>query len=274
VDATADLTSLHIIQGTFGKRWYELQSAVTSFAYRYAVDETQHWGDQLSSLSAKYKGVGFVAAVQTETSRGVALPDISKLREAFPEALIAVDATSSLGGLQFPWECADVWFASVQKCLGLPPGLALLLLLPPAVERFQGLPRNRYNSLSYLIARGMEHEPPFTPNLLAIYLVAKSLAQRPPLSETDKILKNRAAQLYRALEEKGYKSPVSPEYRAHTVLSFSWDNEEEGRRRRTALEKQGLYIGWGHGPEREHLFRIANFPALPDEAYMELLSHL
>ncbi|MCX7607224.1 MAG: aminotransferase class V-fold PLP-dependent enzyme [Bacteroidia bacterium] len=274
VDATADLTSIHILQGAFGERWYHLQKAVSPFAYSYAVQEGSQWEPQLSSLAEKYGAIGFVGVVHTETSRGAELPALSDLRSSFPQALIAVDVTSSLGGLLLPWEAADIWFASVQKCLGLPPGFGVLLLSPSAWKRFADLPRTRYNSLGYLIEKARQHEPPFTPNLLSLYLLARSLPSRPTLRNTADQLEKRARWLYDALEKAGYQPKVNKPYRARTVLSFRWREGQNVAQIRGKLEAAGLYLGWGYGEEKEASFRIANFPALPQEAYEELVEQL
>lgn len=269
-DATAELTSLHIVQGAFGERWHSLQAAASPFAYAYKVDMAQPWEPQLEALSQKYGSVGLVAWVQVETSIGAALPPPHALRKYFPQALIAVDATSALGGLTLPWEAVDIAFASVQKCLGLPPGLGVLLLSPEVVERFRDFPRTRFNSLSYLIQQALQHQPPHTPNLLGIYLLAKSLPARPPLAEIEATLRQRATSLYASLIEKGYSAYVPKGYRADSVLSFFWPDAQKAEYLRAKAEAEGLYLGWGYGPEKERFFRIANFPALPEEAYKAL----
>lgn len=274
VDATADRVSLHLTQGAFGERWYGLQAAASGFAYRVAVEATQPWLPQLETLGQKYASVSFVAVVQVETSVGATLPEWHFLRKTFPNALIAVDATSSLGAIAFPWEEADIVFASVQKGLGLPPGLAVLALSPEALRQLRELPATRYNSLSRLIERAEAREPPFTPNLVGLYLLAEGLPQRPPVREGETALSKRADWLYATLEQRGFVSLQPIEYRAPTVLALRWPEVKLGQELRSRAEAQGLYLGWGYGKEKDTFFRIANFPALPDAAYEELLGLL
>jgi len=271
IDATTESPSLHFVQGAFGERWHTLQKNASSFAFAHPVDENLPWSEQIETTSQKYAGVAFVGAVHVETSRGAFLPDLRALREAFPSALIAIDATSSLGGLELPWEAGDIWFASVQKCLGLPPGLAVMILSPAAEKRYKEYPRLRYNTLSYLIEKAQVHEPPYTPNLLGIYLLARSLLDRPSLNTIHQHLETRSRHLYQALGEKGYVLPVPEAYRAPTVILGAWKDAKEASEKTKKLEKEGLYLGRGYGKENQTHFRIANFPALPDEAYEELL---
>ncbi len=271
VDATAERVSLHLTQGAFGERWYGLQAAASGFAYRVAISPEQPWPSQRESIAQKYASVGFVGVVQVETSVGATLPEWEFLRETFPRALIAVDATSSLGAISLPWEQVDIVFASVQKGFGLPPGLAVVALGKEAQRELRELPALRYNSLSRLIQRAEAHEPPFTPNLIGLYLLAEGLPQRPPVREGEAALRARADKLYKALEEQGFPPLQRQEYRSPTVLALRWPSAEIGQKLRSQAEAQGLYLGWGYGEQKDLFFRIANFPALPDEAFEELL---
>lgn len=271
-DATAYLPALHLTQGDFGRRWFALQKALSPSSSETVIDVARPWETQVEELAASYMDIGYIAVVHVETSVGAWVPDIKLLKKYFPEALIAVDATSSMGGLYLPWEAVDVAFASVQKCFGLPPGLGILLVSPRMVNLQRGRPRARYNSLGYLIERAQAHEPIHTPNLLNIFLLAQVVPELPPLTETEKRLYIRARWLYEAMGHLGFLPLQPSSYRAPTVLALQWRSVEEGWNLRRQAEKYGLYIGWGYGSYRETGFRIANFPALRDTAYEELLS--
>ncbi|MCS7188688.1 MAG: hypothetical protein RMJ66_02940 [Bacteroidia bacterium] len=273
-DATAGKNTLHITQGPFGERWHTLQSYTTPHSHRYELSLTETWEAQLRFLQTKYGKADLIGIVHVETSIGATLPAIEQLRAYFPEAIIAVDATSSLGGLLLPWEDLDIVFASVQKCLGLPAGMAILLLSPRSIEIFKVFKRSRYNTLSYLIDQASKHEPPYTPNLLNIFLLAKLLERTTPLTEIELHLKRRASILYQELEGAGYVPLVPPPYRADTVLGFRWQDPRVGTLLRAKAEQEGLYIGWGYGENRQTHFRIANFPTLPDEAYTMVMQIL
>lgn len=274
VDVTAHLPVLHFVQGDFGRRWFALQQVLSPSAREAVVDPARSWDSQVAEQAERCPDTRYIAAVHVETSVGAWLPDLALLRNAFPEALIAVDATSSMGGLCLPWEAVDVAFASVQKCFGLPPGLGILLLSPRMVARQTGTPRSRYNSLGYLIERAQTHEPPHTPNLLNIFLLGHLLPELPSLPDTERHLQARARWLYEEMALSGL-SPIQPNvYQAPTVLAFQWRLPDEGQIVRRRAEQRGLYIGWGYGTHRDTGFRIANFPALPDAAYRELLSLL
>lgn len=273
-DATAHLSSIHITQGEFGRRWYALQRAVSPSAVEVALNMEEPWAEEIAKLGILYSQVEHVAAVHVETSIGGWLPQIGLLRKAFPAAIIAVDATSSLGGITLPWEAIDVAFASVQKCLGLPPGMALLLVSPNLAERYRPLPRQRYHSLGFLIEKAQTHEPTHTPALLHIFLLGHLLPELPPLVETERLLYQRAWWLYEEMQRLGFRLLLPEPYRSPTVLNLYWDNPSGIAALHHHTEKHGLYLGWGYGAHRDTTFRVANFPAIPDMAYHELISIL
>ena len=271
IQTTTDQTALHITQGAFGERWFTLRAAVSSFARHYSWNFTAPFSEQVGELLQRYRGVGTIALVQVETSVGAFLPELRLWREAFPEALIAVDATSSLGALNLPWKAADYVFASVQKGLGLPAGMGVLLLSPRCVQLFQDYPVVHYNALSRIIQMARAHQPISTPNLLGIYLLAKSLPGRPKVAQIAPQIIQRAERLYRAFMERGYEPFLPAAYRASPVLAFTVGSPERLRKLFAAAEAADLYLGRGYGPHQETTFRVANFPALPDEAYEALL---
>ncbi len=274
IQATADLTALHIIQGAFGERWFELRAAISPFAKKYEWDFTVSPEVQVEALQSRYQGIASLALVHVETSKGAWLPDISTWRKAFPGALIGLDAASSLGAIPIPWNEVDFVLASVQKALGLPPGLGVIFLSPRCVDTFQDYPAQAYNALSRLIKMAQQHEPLYTPNLLGIYLLARTLPSRPPVSQYVSTVKDRARRLYEKVAARGY-SPLLPEpYRAPTVLTFKAPSETALQELHHRAENNGLYLGRGYGELKNHTFRIANFPALPEEAYETLLSIL
>lgn len=272
VDLLAEHAALYVIQGAFGARWFALCQAVSPYSRSYEWDFSSPPAPQLQKLAERYGSVRSLALVHVETSVGAWLGEIESWREAFPQALIALDATSSLGALEIPWQAVDFVFASVQKALGLPPGLGIILASPQIQALAAEQPRTRYNSLSYLLAQASQHQPPSTPNLLNIYLLAKTLQDRPRPSLISSALKSRASLLYERLEALGYRPYLPTPYRSPTVLCFYFREGQKGIDLRQNLEAQGLYLGWGYGPEKEKTFRLANFPALPDEAFERLLA--
>src|SRR6185295_7372512 len=125
--------SLHFVHGAFSKRFHK--SAVEIGID--AVASTSEGGRAVSWRKATiHAGTELIAVTHNETATGLMWPDdeLTALRAAHPEPLLAVDVTSSFGGMAMRWTDADVWFGSVQKCLGLPSGMGYVVAGPRAME--------------------------------------------------------------------------------------------------------------------------------------------
>ncbi|MGM9508782.1 aminotransferase class V-fold PLP-dependent enzyme [Larkinella sp. GY13] len=238
-------TSLHPYGGAFGKKWMEYAHRIKPMILPGEAD--------------------VLCVVQNETSNGtqVRMDTLAQFRREF-SGLIAVDAVSSLGGLVFDWSLADVWFASVQKCLGLPAGLAVLIYSPDALKQAEIIAdRQYYNSLLFIHENIAKYQTQFTPNGLGIYLLMRVLQQVSPISEVDTLVRSRAADWYELIEKETTWELLitNPELRSDTVIAVQ-GSEEAIRAVKTAAQKAGITLGNGYGDWKSNTFRIANFPAI------------
>ncbi|TFF84989.1 MAG: alanine--glyoxylate aminotransferase family protein, partial [Promethearchaeota archaeon] len=125
---TKDEKGLFLSIGAFGDRWHSIGEMNGKKAIKRGVE----WGKALKPelvkdfLSEDKYGVVFLQS--NETSTGVYNP----VEEIVPiikdyGALVCIDATSSMAGVKIEVDKLgiDVCLASVQKCLALPPGLAV-----------------------------------------------------------------------------------------------------------------------------------------------------
>ena len=137
------------VNGLFGQRMCDV--AARCGAEVIAVEHT--WGqpvdvDRVLSAHASPK---VIAAVHAETSTGVR-SDIAALGEGKGDALLLVDAVTSIGGIELradDWG-VDVGYAGTQKCLGVAPGLAPFTINDRAFERRVTRPRSWYLDLGLL----------------------------------------------------------------------------------------------------------------------------
>lgn len=257
IDAFWEGKVIHIVGGAFGQRWYKLGKCAD--AYVESIDAF--------TLPISLSG-DRIAAVHVETSNGSWLPELGLLRNYTCEGLVFIDATSSLGGLRLPWTVGDVWLASVQKCLGMPPGLGLLIYRR-GIERFAKDVR-RYDAFMRLVEYARRGEPLHTPNFLGIWIAAHLPGHYERLEQVEKRLYDRAARIKNFFRERGFQFVVPEMWVSPTVLCFEGERVSLLRER---LLRRGIVLGEGYGAYRERTFRIANFPSLPDAAY-ELLFHL
>jgi aspartate aminotransferase-like enzyme len=129
-----------VVAGAFGERW-------TKICAQYGLDVQRidyEWGEvpepaEIGAAVAE-NGAEIVFCTQSETSTGV-VSDIQAIKAAVGDAVLAVDAVSSLGAVPLETDAwgVDVVLSGSQKALMCPPGLAMASVaghlwdrLPPA----------------------------------------------------------------------------------------------------------------------------------------------
>jgi phosphoserine aminotransferase len=268
-------TSQHFFNGAFGLKWAYTTENLGVEVIKSPCDANESLPtDQINSLG------DWLCVTACETSNGT-MVDQNVLQELFsrrlPHQLIAVDATSALGGVILNFQLADYWFASCQKCLGLPAGLGLLIVSPAAIERGLLLgERSHYNSFLKLVENARKEQTHYTPNVLNIYLLWRTLASGPSIEVTDRRLRDRMARLNSIIQSNGALDwLVSDAYlRSPTVITLKISDPMELKER--ALT-QKMILGNGYGEWKENTVRIANFPAMGDiqfQIFMEWISNL
>jgi len=265
--------SLHLYNGAFGEKWYEYAKAIrpACTAYPFGLDELP----DMAALPLPDPELDLVCITQNETSNGTQLRDgfILNLYNKLGNALLAVDAVSSMAGVQLKFIKGDIWYASVQKCFGLPAGLSIMVLSPRAVERFRQInERSHYNSLTAQYEKMLNFQTTHTPNVLGIYLLSRTLQERPPIKTVHQHLQERANKLYDYFDQATPLKPLvtNSETRSTTVIALKGPSALIDEIKRNALE-QGLRLGNGYGQWKGTCLRIANFPAVRDAAFEQLV---
>jgi phosphoserine aminotransferase len=209
-----------------------------------------------------------ICITQNETSNGTQVSNkvIGEIKSRNPEALIAIDATSSMGGVKLNFRAADIWFASVQKCFGLPAGLGLMFCSPKAIEEGKRIgEKSHYNSLSFMINMMEKWQTPFTPNVLGIYLLMRVLEDSNGIADTEKKVKTRYELWLDFLAARKDIAHLVENRKVHsyTVLPIQASEGLVDQIKKEA-KKSGLLLGEGYGSFKPYTFRVANFPALKD----------
>ena len=268
-------TSFHIYNGAFGEKWYQ-------YAKKLQPEAEGHVFDAQETLVVDAFKVPdpteLIALAHNETSNGTALSHatLREVRQRFPDSLIAVDATSSLAGVAVPIEQADIWYASVQKCFGLPAGLAVMLCSPWAIKRAQQIgENNHYNSLLFMNEKIQVQQTTYTPNVLGIYLLMRTLEVRASITDIDQLLRQRFQKWIQIIAEQNDIQLLidNPAVQSLTVVPFTAKKTVIDDVRRAAKE-QGIILGNGYGPWKENSLRIANFPALEEHEIVRLIDFL
>ncbi|GAB2745054.1 pyridoxal-phosphate-dependent aminotransferase family protein [Nocardioides pakistanensis] len=147
------------VNGLFGQRMCDV--AARCGAEVVAVEH--EWGTPVDPqrVADAHPNPAVIAAVHAETSTGVR-SDIAALGEIKGDALLVVDAVTSIGGIELradDWG-VDVGYAGTQKCLGVAPGLAPFTINDRAFERRVEKPQSWYLDLGLLggyVGAGQQH---------------------------------------------------------------------------------------------------------------------
>lgn len=267
--------SYHIFSGSFGKKWYDYAKYLEPKTYAHKMD-----ADATVDVGSLQIGEEFdvIAITQNETSNATQVNNqkIAAIANKYPEKMIAVDTTSSMGGIQLDFQIADVWYASVQKCFGLPAGLGILLLSPKAIVKVKEKgEKGRYNSLSFMLENADNYQTHYTPNVFGIYLLYRVLKDIPEIQHIDEKTKSRMRILEDTIAHTSKLKMLiqNEEARSSTVLAISGKEEFISEIKKEA-ERNGMQLGSGYGPLKPTSFRIANFPAITDTEFEKLIGFL
>jgi len=267
--------SYHFYNGAFGEKWYEytkrLHPAATGIPF--PVEEKLN----TEKLGAIEKD-SVLCLTQNETSNGTQVDNatLRAIKKKNPACLVAVDATSSMGGINLSFTAADIWFASVQKCFGMPAGLGILICSPRAMEHTLRLgERKHYNSLLFMSDMIAKWQTPYTPNVMGIYLLMRVMQQAKPIKEVHKKVVARYKEWTSFLSKRTGISHLigNPAVRSYTVIPVS-AAPEIVRAIKSDARKKGMLLGEGYGSWKSNTFRIANFPALKKKEQKKLMHFL
>lgn len=257
---------LCLVNGAFSERWLEVGLANGKRAERLDVLWGEaHTPDQLAD-ALRGQSYEALAIVHNETSTGVENPLfelIQAARQVSPDTLILVDAVSSLGGVDIPmqrWEI-DFLFTSSQKCLALPPGLALASASPRAMQKASSVEnRGWYFDLLRMERHRQKDSTAMTPAMSLIYALDVQLERI--LSEGLENRFARHAALAQRVQEwgaqRGMPPRVAQERRSKTVTVLENSQGWEIGALNRFLMQRGMRIANGYGVWKDKTLRIAN----------------
>lgn len=257
--------SHHVYNGAFGEKWFEYASRIgkttsaTKFDYqeilnKNVISDADVWCfTQNETSNATQIGNSFFGHLQTDS-------------------LIAVDVTSSLGGIALDWKSGDIWLASVQKCLGLPAGMGIMICSPKAIKLAEEIgDRNHYNSLLFIRDNFRKYQTHYTPNILGIYLLMRVMQQVPDIQTINLHIKERAKDFYNFISKETNLDLLitNEDLRSETVIAIKGTADEISVLKQKAKENN-IILGNGYGAWKDTTFRIANFPAIEDWEFDKL----
>lgn len=267
--------AVHFYNGEFGKKWFDYAKYIFPNTIGYVFDENKAIAMSDYNIS---QDVDLLAFTLNETSTGTQVKTtiFEEAKVNFPNALIAIDTTSCIGGIAIDFSKFDIIYGSVQKCFGLPAGLGLLILSPKAIKQVEHKNiKGRYNSLISMLDQIKKFQTNYTPNVLNIYLLYRVLEQIDAISEIDKKIKTRANEWYNFVPTlNGFHLHISNKnVQSDTIITVG-STEENITKIKNKAKQAGIELGSGYGPLKNSTFRIANFPSITDTEIQTLKTFL
>lgn len=271
--------SFHLVNGSFSKRFHEIGVQLNKKSEKIEAQNGEGFAGPIDVPA----GAELIAVTHNETSTGVSLPLslLKDLRTGNPEAIIAVDAVSSLPYPAFDFNHLDTLFFSVQKGFGMPAGLGVWLVNDRCIARSETLIANNistgsYHNIATLLAHAKKHQTPETPNVLGIYLLGRVIQDflRRGIDNIRKETDYKAAVAYQALDNHPLISAFvkDKQFRSRTVIVANTGDHTAALSEH--LKKRGLHPGSGYGSAKSAQLRFANFPTHSKEQFELLVDSL
>jgi aspartate aminotransferase-like enzyme len=230
----------------------------------------------------KRKEYEVITLVHNETSTGVQNPirEIAAVvRSLRPNTLICIDAVSSLGGVKIEMDSwgLDMVLASSQKCLALPPGLALAAVSDRALAYAQEVPdRGWYFDLVRMEEHLQKDSTPATPALSLVYALDLQLDRI--VNEGLENRFSRHSEMARLVQDwvlaHGFDIFAAEGYRSQTVTTVTNTLKVDISALNTFLSSRGMLIADGYGQLKGKTFRIAHMGETKVKDINRLLSAL
>ncbi len=269
---------LHCVNGAFSDRWFKISQACGKEPEALRVE----WGKTIRAEMVDRElargGYEAITFTQNETSTGVrtALEEIVPMvKSKYPDVLILVDAVSSLMGDWFDIDGLglDVVVASSQKCVALPPGLAVAIVSPRAMEKCRKIPdRGYYFDYEAMLKRyEKDNQTPTTPAISLFWALETQLDAILAEGMENRYRRHlEMAHFTREWAKKYFALFPEPGYESVTLTTVTNTRGISVKDLNSALGERGMQISNGYGDLKEKTFRIAHMGDLTMQDMQEV----
>jgi aspartate aminotransferase-like enzyme len=257
---------LVLSQGYFGDRMAQICQAFGLTHDVLACD----WGRAVTpaELDARLKAKSYnvVVCTHVDTATGACAP-VEEYAQALEKtgSIFIVDGVCATGGIPERMDAwgIDVVLTAAQKCLGTPPGLAILVLSGLAMEKRRGLsavPAYYSDILRWL---PIMHDPTkyfSTPcvNEIRAFAEATRIIIEEGIEERFERHDLYAEALRAGLAALGFSFFTDPRFTASTLSVVRYPGGVEDKAFRAGLDGNGVVVAGGLGPTAGQVFRIGH----------------
>lgn len=266
--------------GAFGDRWYKMAVSNGVPADLYSSEPGSPTTAEMVDSALATGKYDLITITHNETSTGVMNPveEIAAVMRKYPEVVWCMDTVSSMAGTRVEVDSlgVDICITSTQKCLGLPPGMAICSFSEKAVEaakkvEFRGLYLDLLDLYNYIQKK--DYQYPSTPSLSHMFALDYQLDRI--LAEG---LENRFARhiemagVVRAWAAENFELFPRLEYASNTLTTVKNTRNISVAELNKRLGEKGYAISNGYGDLKEVTFRIAHMADATVADVKELLS--
>ena len=257
---------LVLSQGFFGDRMAQICQA---FGLEHEVLASE-WGKAVTPRQleerVKAKNYNVVVCTHADTATGACAP-VEECGRVLDKtgAIFIVDGVCATGGIPERMDAwgIDVVLTAAQKCLGTPPGLAILVFSEPAMEKRRGLgsvPAYYSDLLRWL---PIMHDPSkyfSTPcvNEIRAFAEATRLIVEEGIEERFERHDLYAEAIRAGLAALGFSFFTDPRFEASTLSVALYPEGIDDRAFRSGLAANGVVVAGGLGPTAGRVFRMGH----------------
>jgi alanine-glyoxylate transaminase/serine-glyoxylate transaminase/serine-pyruvate transaminase len=257
---------LVLSQGYFGDRLAQICQA---FGIEHDVLASE-WGRAVTPRELdqrlKTKNYNVVVCTHVDTATGACAP-VEEYGQVLEKtgAIFVVDGVCATGGIPERMDAwgIDVVLTAAQKCLGTPPGLAILVFSEPAMEKRCGLgsvPAYYSDLLRWL---PIMHDPSkyfSTPcvNEIRAFAEATRIILEEGIEERFERHDLYADAIRAGLDVLGFSFFTDPRFAASTLSVVGYPDGLEDKAFRAGLAANGVVVAGGLGPTAGRVFRMGH----------------
>lgn len=268
--------------GAFGKRWYEMAKYNNVPADLIESEWGKPTTPEMVDEALKTGKYDLVTITHNETSTGLMNPveEISEVMKKYPEVVWCLDTVSSMAGTKIEVDKlgVDICITSSQKCIGLPPGMAICSMSQKAVERAKQVPyRGYYLDLLQLYdyIQKKDYQYPSTPSLSHMFALDYQLDRILAEGLENRYARHKEmAEYVRAWAREHFKLFPDERYLSNTLTNVENTRNISVADLNKQLGERGFQISNGYGKLKEKTFRIAHMADCTLDDIKELMRNM
>ena len=259
---------LNLVSGYFGEYFVKISKAYGATPKVLEVPWGKAVKPEMVRDALKNDAYKAVTVTHVETSTGVANPikEMGEIVKKNSDAFYIVDTVCSLGGMEVrvdEWNI-DVCASGSQKCIGVPPGLALISASNKVlnyIEKRKAPTSFWYgNFLNWLPVMRDPSQYFATPPVNMIYALSEALKMvlNEGLNERFKRHHVLAEAFRAAMDALNMKLVADREHAADTVTAVYYPENIDDGKFRSEMKKRGIVVASTLGPLKGKGFRVGH----------------